>query len=76
MTSEMGFFFFLLVFRWLDKISCSEIEVTDAKFTPNIILLMIAGLKLHCEKAGDKTKPSSLQAPSLSGKQQGDSKAF
>lgn len=41
MTSEMGFFF-LPCFQMVDKVSCSEIEVTDAKFTPNIMLLMIA----------------------------------
>lgn len=43
-TSEMGFFLsFFLVFRWLDTVSCSETQVTDAKLMPNIMLLMIAG---------------------------------
>lgn len=39
MTSEMSFFFFFpfLVFKWLDIISCSEIQVTDAKLLHQIL---------------------------------------
>lgn len=44
-TRNELFFFSFLVFRWLNIISCSEIQVTDVKLTPNIMLSIAGRIK-------------------------------